>query len=353
MKASAHCTDTISFWRQKTIQVLVHDFSLFSLHDIPVVLVTKNTPLSVTWLLLPVFYDPVHVLRKGGSTGDDNLEAIVACPDRTAALAGYTDGEWPSESSAGSNDFVVVMLDTDSPATPAPSGQLRQDQANSPAISMMAVAVICTIAAVCALFGAGSWVRRRKRASFTKASSTSHPTEDGDVEHDPIADPDGDESNPTSGPSRDERGQNSWRALSSSRRTASSSDLGVVEAMVDAAKELAKACPFPGISEAATLMLIVVRLFEDGRDNAAHHAKWLKRCSAIIVMLQSAAEVLGKGMDYSTTPELFLCVFVKRSQHRHCLPLVRSVACTTKTASRPRILVFVPQPQLHRSRFAA
>ncbi|CAM9446055.1 unnamed protein product, partial [Hapterophycus canaliculatus] len=65
-------------------------------------------------------------------------------------------------------------------------------------------------------------------------------------------------------------------------------------AVVAAAQELAQHCQIPGVSEAATVVSILVKLVTDSQDAARDDAR-LKRCRSIVMMLERAAKVLGKG----------------------------------------------------------
>lgn len=73
-----------------------------------------------------------------------------------------------------------------------------------------------------------------------------------------------------------------------------SGDIGCGEAVMAAAHELAQHCQIPGVSEAATVLSILVRLVSDSQDNLGQGDANLKRCRSIVVMLERAAKVLGK-----------------------------------------------------------
>ncbi|CAB1116130.1 unnamed protein product [Ectocarpus sp. CCAP 1310/34] len=86
------------------------------------------------------------------------------------------------------------------------------------------------------------------------------------------------------------------------RRT--SNALGYGEAMLVAAKDLAHHCQIPGVSEAATAVSILIHLVLDNRDLTS--SAGVKRCRSIVMMLERAAKVLGKGGDTSTEEERVL-----------------------------------------------
>lgn len=67
---------------------------------------------------------------------------------------------------------------------------------------------------------------------------------------------------------------------------------GLVDAVLEAAQELANNCQTPGISEAATVVSILVNLVSDSRDSDSDAR--LRQCRAIITMLERAAKVVGK-----------------------------------------------------------
>ncbi|CBJ25851.1 protein kinase [Ectocarpus siliculosus] len=80
------------------------------------------------------------------------------------------------------------------------------------------------------------------------------------------------------------------------RRT-SDGGVGYGQAVMAAAQELAQHCQIPGVSEAATAVSILVRLVSDSRDYAVRGDAGVKRCRSIVMMLELAAKVLGKGGD--------------------------------------------------------
>ena len=70
--------------------------------------------------------------------------------------------------------------------------------------------------------------------------------------------------------------------------------VGLGEAVMGAAQELAYHCLIPGVSEAAAAVSILVTLFSDGRDLNSGYDTNLKQCRSIILMLERAAKVAGK-----------------------------------------------------------
>lgn len=225
---------------------------------------------------------------KAGSTGDDDMEAIAADPAGRIALAGYTDGVWGgSESNAGFNDFVAVVLDTNSSATPTEEDQPAVD-------STLILAGVSVAVAVGALIAAGVWIRKRRGArTEAKVIPTSHASGVDDMELAPPHRPEGDDRT-VSGASSYDFGENLHPGLSISSRAVSSGGLSIADAMIEAAAELARNCQVPGVSEAATLMSTLTRLVSDSRDNSASHDAGLRRCRSIITMLECAAEILGQ-----------------------------------------------------------
>lgn len=73
----------------------------------------------------------------------------------------------------------------------------------------------------------------------------------------------------------------------------------------------------PGVSEAAGLVVILINLATDNRGNAAATDQTMKRCRSIIIMLNRAAEVLGKNVS-----------------HRHAALLLLESPATTPRALR-------------------
>lgn len=74
----------------------------------------------------------------------------------------------------------------------------------------------------------------------------------------------------------------------------SSGSVGVGRAVLEAAQQLAHHCQIPGVSEAATLVSILVDLLVNSRSIGGGSESSLKRCHSIVIMLKRAAKVLGK-----------------------------------------------------------
>ncbi|CAN0560046.1 unnamed protein product, partial [Ectocarpus sp. 12 AP-2014] len=74
-------------------------------------------------------------------------------------------------------------------------------------------------------------------------------------------------------------------------------------AVLAAAEELAHHCQIPGVSEAATVVSILVHLVTDSRDSLSRGDGAVKRCRSIVMMLERAAKVLGKGGDTNSEVE--------------------------------------------------
>lgn len=76
------------------------------------------------------------------------------------------------------------------------------------------------------------------------------------------------------------------------RRT--SGGLGYGQAVMAAAEKLANHCQTPGVSEAATMVSILIHLVSDSRDEMGRGDASVKRCRSMVMMLERAAKVLGK-----------------------------------------------------------
>eukprot|EP00903_Cladosiphon_okamuranus_P019138 g17605.t1 len=72
-------------------------------------------------------------------------------------------------------------------------------------------------------------------------------------------------------------------------------NLGVAQAVAEAAEQLAQYSAVPGVSEAATFVVLLVNLLSDSRGNAKAIEASMKRCRYFVYMLQRAAKVLEKG----------------------------------------------------------
>lgn len=87
-------------------------------------------------------------------------------------------------------------------------------------------------------------------------------------------------------------GESGKPSTAGGRRT--SGDLGYGQAVMAAAEELAQHCQTPGVSEAATMVSILIHLVSDSRDEMNRSDASVKRCRSIVVMLERAAKVVGK-----------------------------------------------------------
>lgn len=92
-----------------------------------------------------------------------------------------------------------------------------------------------------------------------------------------------------------------FQPMASAGRPAALQNLGLGRAVGDAAEDLARNCHIPGVSEAAAALSILVSLVANTRDNNNGMEANLRRCRAIVVMLQRAEKVLGKVSWYFST----------------------------------------------------
>ena len=195
--------------------------------------------------------------RQGGSAGDDDMEAIALGPGGTVVLAGYTDGVW-NETGVTYNDFVAVALDPAAFAPAAAASAAPPTPARDDGVSVLSsgpfVAGVCAVAAATALVALGVWVHRKRKEPRVRPESPGPipggmPVEDGGA------------------------------------------GLGTFRALGEAASAMAHNCHVPGVSEAAALMEIVVKLVSDGRDGIAECESRLRQCRAIIVTLRRAEDL--------------------------------------------------------------
>ena len=196
--------------------------------------------------------------RQGGSTGDDDMEAIALGPDGTVVLAGYSDTSWETDN-LGINDLLAVALNTTAftpatttaPPAPAPAKGGALVLSSEPLLAGISVAVAA------ALVAGGVWVHRRQKKSRVLPGSLTPPIE------------------------RHEHG----------------AGLGTFRALGEAAGVMAHNCQVPGVSEAAALMEVVVKLMSDGRDSIAECESRLRQCRSIIVMLRRVEDLREVCMD--------------------------------------------------------
>ncbi|CBN75056.1 Transmembrane receptor kinase [Ectocarpus siliculosus] len=84
-------------------------------------------------------------------------------------------------------------------------------------------------------------------------------------------------------------------ASSTAGRRGSFGDVGVGQAVMVAAQELAHSCQVPGVSEAVTLVSILVNLVKDSRDDSSGGDSRLRQCRSIVMVLNRADKVAGNG----------------------------------------------------------
>eukprot|EP00752_Nemacystus_decipiens_P018469 g16559.t1 len=82
-----------------------------------------------------------------------------------------------------------------------------------------------------------------------------------------------------------------------SDRQSSSGDIGLGQAVLAAAQELARSCQVPGISEAAGVLCVMANLFVDSRGNDKESESRLRQCRSMVLALRRAEKVVGKGGD--------------------------------------------------------
>lgn len=73
-----------------------------------------------------------------------------------------------------------------------------------------------------------------------------------------------------------------------------SSGLGYGQAVMAAAQELAHHCNIPGISEAASMVSILINLVSDSRDGMNRRDARGRGCRSLVMVLKRAAQVLGE-----------------------------------------------------------
>lgn len=86
-------------------------------------------------------------------------------------------------------------------------------------------------------------------------------------------------------------------ATAGGRGGRTSTGFGYGRAVLTAAQELAQHCQIPGVSEAATMVSILINLVSDSRDCTSRGDAGVKRCRSIVMILKRAAKVLGKVSD--------------------------------------------------------
>ena len=96
---------------------------------------------------------------------------------------------------------------------------------------------------------------------------------------------------------KDASGDGAGTSSAASRRKsagASAGAIGLGQAVLAAAQELAHHCQIPGVSEAASAVCIIANLVADGRDNGRANEARLRQCSTIVLALKRAAKVADR-----------------------------------------------------------
>lgn len=81
-------------------------------------------------------------------------------------------------------------------------------------------------------------------------------------------------------------------ASQAASRQSLASDIGLGQAVLAAAQELARSCQIPGVSEAAGAVCIMANLFSDSSENDKASASRLRQCRSIVLALQRADKVV-------------------------------------------------------------
>ena len=103
--------------------------------------------------------------------------------------------------------------------------------------------------------------------------------------------------------------------------------IGIAQAVLGAAQELAQMSQFPGVSELAGLVVVLMNMVNDNSTIAGVAETMVKRCRSVMFLLQSAASVLQEvRADMSRSPcklrmprkvakVFFPCLAISRSNH--------------------------------------
>lgn len=83
-------------------------------------------------------------------------------------------------------------------------------------------------------------------------------------------------------------------APSAADRPNSAGDIGLRQAVLAAAQELARSCQVPGVAEAAGVLCIMANLFTDSRENDKASDTRLRQCRSIVMALKRTEKVVGK-----------------------------------------------------------
>ena len=88
-------------------------------------------------------------------------------------------------------------------------------------------------------------------------------------------------------------------------------DIGLGQAVLAAAQELARSCEIPGVSEAAGAVCIMANLFADNRDNDQASKSRLRQCRSMVLTLKRADQVVcNVSRERAGLSSDWLCVCV-------------------------------------------
>lgn len=94
-------------------------------------------------------------------------------------------------------------------------------------------------------------------------------------------------------------GKEQGEASSASGRRGSLGGIGLGEAVMEAAQNLAYHCQIPGVSEAASVVFTLVELVSDSRDIKSGGDSNLRQCRSIVRVLERASQVAGRVRQLS------------------------------------------------------
>ncbi|CAN0076073.1 unnamed protein product [Pylaiella littoralis] len=218
--------------------------------------------------------------RGGGGSGGGAADSMIVAPSSSSLDTNHQQraifGGIPAVA-ASSSAAAAAAVDTHSEVTTTTTSEKANDAAETDTKGTKTGSLLLAAAAAAAAAPGGSGL---EATSSTADASTAEKDDSHCLPH-PI-DPE------------DDPGSAGTRIPSTDGARAPSAVMSIAQAVYYSASQLANHCQIPGVSEAATMVSILVTLVSDSRDSAGRSERDVKRCRSIVTMLERAMEVLGK-----------------------------------------------------------
>ena len=247
---------------------------------------TKSAP---ALLAEPVQLSTEHAKRTAADA-DDGDATILAVDNRNEKPPAYQDSASPNRHTLAEADAVfggdigppsVPGLFDGAAAAEASSGRLVDEEDAAVGSANKSLTAISSIATASTNMSTAEQEEicqfRQGQRAADAAPDAGGPTPEGET---PVGGGGG--------------GTGASSSSAAASRQGSASDIGLRQAVLAAAQELARSCQIPGVSEAAGAVYIMANLYSDSHANDKASTLRLRQCRSMVVALKRADKVVGK-----------------------------------------------------------